>query len=457
MTAPPAALKLSAHLERQGRSISVTVSRATRLSLHVELPATEQLSGGTVFDRLRVTVQSRELTFSRCSLKLSGGALGLLVFLDDIYDCDALFEQHRVSNLLGFLNELPLVLSAREQIKPEFQRYVADLSYDLTVYKKFFDEQDRVLAREPEPVAAAAQQVLLQRAGKEFFRFLDASLDRLGELVSGFRPEEHERHGYYFRQQLWSFILGAAFMQRTNLKPRGYAGDAVMMEMLYDNAFVGHYVFNKLLHKHPLEHPGAQAVRNRRVMVPKLVRQALDATTGPFRLLSVACGPARELEDLFRSESDFERVRVTLLDQDDEALAAAKALIARLSEGRAPIAATWVNDSVRTLLRTRDLAGRLGRFDFIYTMGLFDYLTPPVARALLAKLYELLAPGGRLVAGNYHPKNPSRYYMAYWLDWILYYRTTDEMLALAADLPGAIAEVELDSSGAQLFLKVRRA
>ncbi len=427
------------------------VSRASKLSLNVELePGVRE---GMVFERLTLQLPDREAILSRCRYDA-----GQLVFLDDVYDCDALFRVGRVSNLLGFMNELPLVLAQRERVNPTFRDYVADLLYDLSVYKKFFDEQDRVLARESPQVAAAAQVVLLSRAGGEFFKFLDKKLGELAALVKDFSPEEHERHGYYFRRALWPYIMGAAFMQRTNLKPRGYAGDAVMMDMLYDNKFVGRYAFNKLLHKHPVEHAAAQAVRNRRVLVPKMMRELLATSDRrPFNILSVACGPARELEDFFQSDEDCDRLHLTLLDQDDEALAAARMMVDVMGQRRQrPLNVKWVNDSVRTLLRTRDLAAKVGRFDFIYTMGMFDYLTPPVARALMGKLYDLLQPGGAMVVGNYHASNPSRYYMAYWLDWILYYRTEAEMLELTAPLAGAKTTITFDDSGAQMFLKVER-
>ena len=451
MTAAPPSPWLPGLLERGERRVQCRVSRASKLSLNVELePGVRE---GMIFDRLILQLADREAILSRCRYES-----GQLVFLDDVYDCDALFRVGRVSNLLGFMNELPLVLAQRERINPAFRDYVADLLYDLSVYKKFFDEQDRVLSREAPAVAAAAQVVLLSRAGGEFFKFLDRKLQELGALVKDFSSEDHERHGYYFRRAMWPYIMGAAFMQRTNLKPRGYAGDAVMMDMLYDNKFVGRYAFNKLMHKHPVEHAAAQAVRNRRVLVPQLMREVLASTDRrPFTILSVACGPARELEDFFKTDDDYERLEITLLDQDDEALAAARMMVDMLGQRRQrQLAVKWVNDSVRTLLRTRDLAGRLGRFDFIYTMGMFDYLTPPVARALMAKLYDLLRPGGVMVAGNYHAANASRYYMAYWLDWILYYRTEAEMLELTAPLPGAKSTITFDDSGAQMFLKVER-
>jgi extracellular factor (EF) 3-hydroxypalmitic acid methyl ester biosynthesis protein len=297
--------------------------------------------------------------------------------------------------------------------------------------------------------------VLLRRAGPEFFRFLDGNLEKLGTLVRDFSPEQHERHGYYFRQQLWPFIIGSAFMERTNLKPRGYAGDATMMQMIYDDRYEGAWAFNKLMHRHPVQHPAAEAVRNRRVLIPRLLNAHLAKRTaqGPFRVLSVACGPARELEEIFQGGVDPKQLELTLLDQDDEALAAARGAVERVGQ---PARLSLVNDSVRTLLKDRTAAERWGRFDFIYSMGMFDYLTPPVAKAVLTRLYELLAPGGALVVGNYHVKNPSRFYMAYWLDWVLYYRTEEELLALASTLPGAEVKVGFDDTGCQMFLSVER-
>jgi extracellular factor (EF) 3-hydroxypalmitic acid methyl ester biosynthesis protein len=87
-------------------------------------------------------------------------------------------------------------------------------------------------------------------------------------------------------------------------------------------------------------------------------------------------------------------------------------------------------------------------------MGLFDYLTMPVARAVLARLYDLLEPGGVLLVGNFHPSNPSRVYMEYWGDWKLLYRNEESMLELAQDLPGASASIGFDETRCQMFLRV---
>jgi len=80
-----------------------------------------------------------------------------------------------------------------------------------------------------------------------------------------------------------------------------------------------------------------------------------------------------------------------------------------------------------------------------------------VARAVLARLFDLLRPGGVLVVGNYHARNPSRLYMEYWLDWRLFHRTEATFLELAEDLPASRREITFDTTGCQMFLTLERA
>jgi extracellular factor (EF) 3-hydroxypalmitic acid methyl ester biosynthesis protein len=250
-------------------------------------------------------------------------------------------------------------------------------------------------------------------------------------------------------------------MARTNLKPRGYAGDSEMMTMIYRNEYAGDSMFAKLLNKFPLGEPAAQAVRNRRGIVAKALREfragAGARLSAPFRLLSVACGPAWEVADIVRTADDARNIHLTMFDQDQYALMEVASRVAEIERGLdAPLSVDYLRESVRTLLVTRELEAKWGRYDFIYSMGLFDYLTPPVARAVLNKLYRLLEPGGRMVIGNFRVGSPGRRFMEYWLDWVIYYRSEEEFVGLAAELPGAETRLELDDTGVQMLLHVTK-
>jgi extracellular factor (EF) 3-hydroxypalmitic acid methyl ester biosynthesis protein len=108
------------------------------------------------------------------------------------------------------------------------------------------------------------------------------------------------------------------------------------------------------------------------------------------------------------------------------------------------------------MLTTQEIAEKWGKFHFIYSMGLFDYLTPPAARVVIQKLFQLLAPGGEMIVGNFHVSNPSKNYMEYWLDWVLYYRTEEEFLALLESEPSAKCSVFFENTGSQMFLHVKK-
>jgi extracellular factor (EF) 3-hydroxypalmitic acid methyl ester biosynthesis protein len=149
-------------------------------------------------------------------------------------------------------------------------------------------------------------------------------------------------------------------------------------------------------------------------------------------------------------------LQFTLLDQDPEALAQARVVIEGLEKKLGvSLHATTLCTSVRTMQQGGSPIDD-AVFDFVYSMGLFDYLTDTTATAVLSWLYGRLAPGGELVVGNFHSKNTSRTFMDYWADWTLWYRNEGQLLRLADMLPGAQSRVTFEESGCQIFLHVTK-
>ena len=454
--------------ELGGRAIPLVASAATRLSLAVELEGGVRLADGTILDGVEIDVGGgKAIRLGRCRFAAEGGAerdgAGRLVLLEDVYDCRSLVEDARFMDLRAYFQNVSLVVAQRERIRPEFKEYCANLAYDLSVYKRFFDEQDRIIAEEPPDVAHAARDALLRSEGRRFLAFLDEKILELDRIVDGFTQEEHERHGFYLRRLVWPYLMAGEFLRRSNLKPRGYSGDAEMMLMAYENAYVGTYVFNKLMHKHGVETRAAEAVRSRRRLVPRVLDEVRSRFPGlpphGFHFLSLASGPASELCEIVRAPDDAERYAITLLDQDAFALDLARESVRRLEAERGTrLVVRYLQDSVRTMMRTRDLGKTLGRHHFVYSMGLFDYLTSPVARAVLAKTWDVVLPGGTLLVGNFHARTPTRYHMAYWGDWSLCYRTEDGFLALADGLEAVRSlRIDFDDTGCQMFLRLEKA
>lgn len=445
----------------EGHRHAFEVMGARRTALEIQISA-----GRVPFDRVEVedvtlTLVADPISIGRCRLEAFGeGAQAHLIPIDTPLRCDDLFKKRIFVRLDQGFDQLGLLQRRKDEIKPEIRAYTADLVYDLAVYRQLFDEIDASLANERPESASLIRQGIRENQGRQFLRFFDDRLAQLEKLVAGFSRGEHERHGFYFRRNVWGHILTSPFLARTNIRPRGYAGDSMMMQQIYDNTYQGESLFGELLHKHPIETAAAQAVRNRRKLIVDVVDESYRDRTDPsrpLRVLSVACGPAWEVRDLFSKPEDTGRFHCTLLDQDEEALGEAEQAI-RLVGARlgSPIHVKFLRDSVRTMLMSKDIAAQFGRHDFIYSMGLFDYLTAPVARSVLSRLYELLEPGGRMIIGNFHVENPTRLYMEYWMDWVLLYRHEDDFHALARDLPGATFTTFREETRSQMFLDVRK-
>jgi extracellular factor (EF) 3-hydroxypalmitic acid methyl ester biosynthesis protein len=469
--AAPSVVKGS--LEAGAVSLPITVSQvhAHTLMVHFEDPAARP-RGAMHFDRLRLKYEGQDLDLGPCQYsephrgnrrqgeKAAEEGHGRLLFDRAIYDFRLLLKSGRVTDLQQRLDQLPVILARQSKVKPAFRHLVSELRYDLQVYRSVFDDLERNFAAEPQEARWGLQETAIKNHYADFQRFFDHRLALLEEEVRSESRETHAAHGFFLRKQMWDLISASEFMLRTNLKPRGYSGDSQMMRMIYEDGFRGPTVFTRFMHHHPIGTPAAEAVRNRRQVVAAVLGRAGEEARisgGRARVLSVACGPAWELNDVLVNAEAFDRFRFVLIDQDPEALAEADEVVAGLETRHCCAAEVSLEcDSVRTMLREADPARRWGQYQVVYSMGLFDYLTQPVARAILGKLFQLLAPGGELVVGNFHASHRTRIYMEYWMDWVLCTRTEEELLDLASELAGAQARVEFEASGSQMFLHLRR-
>jgi extracellular factor (EF) 3-hydroxypalmitic acid methyl ester biosynthesis protein len=386
---------------------------------------------------------------------------GRLVFTNEVYDFECLLSKNKILKLQTPFSDLPHILARKDVIRPLFKEYTADLTYDLSVYKKLFDEIDLQYRKEPAEIRESVQKAIIETEGRKFNQYLNDKLLKLEQIVADFSVKQHQRHGYYFRKQLWNFIKCSAFMTRTNLKPRGYAGDSEIMKMVYLNEYQGDSTFEKLMHKFPVDQPGAESVRHRRKIIVQMLRKVeneLSISEQQYlRVLSVACGPAFEVWDILVSQGNFHKYHFTLLDQDRLALDEASKNIQdaeKKLDTRPQV--KYVEASLRLLITDRSFKVNLGKFDFIYSLGLFDYLGPRVAKVVFENLYHLLNLGGRIIIGNFHSSNQNKCFLDYWLDWNLYHRTEKEFLDLIKDVPSAEVSIFFEDTGNQMFLNIKK-
>jgi len=442
------------------KKITVQAAYASRYSVWIEGNGEQY---GPEIENLEISLNDKRIEIGRCRVLpgKSGEDTRRLVAVEKTHDFEKLFFHGKIETLQSGFANLPLIFGYKDSIDPVFRNFVSDLTYDLNVYINVLDQMDADSVNEPPEVRDVIQQSIIQSVGKELTDFMEKQIAQLDRVVSGFSEKEHEHHGFYFRRQLWNILLRAPIMARTNLKPRGYNGDSEMMRMIYLDDYQGDSLFGKIMHKFSVDQRAAQAVRNRRQEVAGMLHRFIEkfplTESERLRVLSVACGPAFEVRDILRAPTDCARMHFSFFDQDQQALLEAAGIVSDIETAlKAEVSADFIRESVRTMLVTRALRERWGQFHFIYSMGLFDYLTAPVAAAVLKKLYQLLMPGGEIAIGNFYVVNPSRYYMEYWHDWKIIYRTEDDFTRLVADLPGSEVSVHYDATRIQMLLHVRK-
>lgn len=215
------------------------------------------------------------------------------------------------------------------------------------------------------------------------------------------------------------------FTKRAFIKPRGYAGDAVMMDYIYGygvEQFEALPAHIRKVFDYCTTTSAPLAVRFRRQLLAETIDAAAARLDRPADVLAVAAGHLREAD--LSCAVRTRRANVTAIDQDEESLR-----VIRDDYGRHSV--KTVAASVR-----RIIAGRvpLEPCDLAYSAGLYDYLPAAAATRLTAIMFDALRPGGRLLVANFLPDIMDLGYMEGIMDWQLIYRDDAEMRCLLGEI-----------------------
>jgi SAM-dependent methyltransferase len=239
------------------------------------------------------------------------------------------------------------------------------------------------------------------------------------------------------------------FTRRAFEKPRGYPGDAPLLDLVYgDEPYAGDISpLGARLHDWATTSPACRSVQERRHILASAIDRIASERTSP-RILSLACGHLREaqrsravraggVESLVALDQDAESLAVVAREQKEFNVEAAHASVRRFIA--APLA--------------------FGTFDLAYSAGLFDYLADRVALAVTRALFQSLRPGGELLIANFAPSLRDIGYMEAIMDWHLIYRDEEQVSRFVATIPREeIAGVSLTRDRCEnvVYLSVRK-
>ena len=368
-----------------------------------------------------------------------------------------------------FLEEIGRFISDwrnTNNIVEPFKLLISDLKsflYDLRSWSK---QIEAAIPSEPpeekDTITSSLVNELIELIGpilKEYF----VELEKLAakEIPS----EQATLHKAFTRRELHPLILCSPFIHRTYTKPLGYAGDYEMINQVLSDPRKGNLLFAKLINQFTLSTPPAEAHRNRVTILTQLLESEGKRTrvnNRPFRVLNVACGPAKEVRNFITSSPDAERCEITLLDFSPEALSFCKKEIVNLKQMTGSrIKEIFVENSIDNLLResvklTKNDGNQqqIAKYDFVYCAGLFDYLTDTVCQRLISLFYSWTLPDGLVAVTNIHPQNNAKHFMEYLLEWHVIYRDETHLEQLA--LVDGETAILGDETGVNIFLTIRK-
>ncbi len=451
-----------------GLALRGSVSRIQRHAVAFELyspPAVPRLSEALA--DFKIVLHTREVYSGRAVVSdiLDAGprvvckaTLELLDWID--LDLLVVFREGQAQDeIRAFLN----AWQKNYRILDEFKIVIADMQTFFQDLQLLLDRTELRFQAQSARFREEAEAKIASPLARAILPLIGFLFERFEEIAKGISPDEQFPHMDYMRRHLHPLVLSAPFANRTFSKPRGYAGDYEMVNMIERNQFEGQSLFAKILHKWFVQQPPAEAHRNRIQYLADCIETEVARVTRvfkrPARILSFACGPAAEVRrfagrSLLANDAEF-----TLEDFDDEALAwCQRVLLQFFHQHRVETAAVFRRKSVYQLLKESQTPSPAQKsFDLVYCAGLFDYVPQTTCQQMMDIFYDLVAPGGLLLATNVNATNPLRYGMEHLLDWHLIYRNEAEFREVAPEK--ALDEnvrVFADETGVNLFLEIRK-
>jgi extracellular factor (EF) 3-hydroxypalmitic acid methyl ester biosynthesis protein len=282
----------------------------------------------------------------------------------------------------------------------------------------------------------APEQVFLESVYEKFTRGqIEAGMNELLPALKAKRQASNRREWAKLvetclRHPLCELLHQDPFTQRAFSKPRGYAGDAVLMDFVYGREEgwpppEGTSALGRAIFEYTTRSAACEGVRARRGFIADLLDRHIQQAHRPH-VLAVAAGHLREAH-LCATVKRRKIGRYVAVDWDADSLKEIERCYGRFGvETRAA--------SIRQLLTQKI---DLGRFDVVYSTGLFDYLQQPTAQRLAWVMFQMLRPGGQLVVANFLPGISDLGYMESYMDWRLVYRSRLEMVGVSAEIPQA--------------------
>jgi SAM-dependent methyltransferase len=233
------------------------------------------------------------------------------------------------------------------------------------------------------------------------------------------------------------YFLEDPFTRWSSEKPRGYSGDAQLLDFIYGHPSVADKIneaspLGKALYDYTKDASSSVAVRERRDLLTQHVDQIASSRGSEAEVLTIAAGHLREANrSVALKEGRLKRW--VALDQDPLS-------VGSISRDFAGTCIEAVDGSVRGILGGRH---DFGKFDFVYAAGLYDYLNDKVSMKLTQRCLDMLKPNGVFLFANFATDIKVDGYMETFMNWALLLRSEEDMLRI---IKGSVGDMPVEAT-----------
>jgi len=280
-------------------------------------------------------------------------------------------------------------------------------------------------------------------------------LRALAGLLGDASPAERPHLVELARRELMELAGRSRLVERMHTRPAGQPAGYRGFNHIYRNVPEGDDALGLLTDAWLLTRPFAEAVRERRtIATERVTREVLDRARPDriVRILSLGCGPARSLADLLEEPGMAEKVSITCVDDDQEALVHANNLL----KGRAPRGDFTFRQSNPTDL-TPDAAG-FGGYDLVASLYTADNADSAALGRILFVADRWMHAYGVLELVGFGDAVPDWLLLDALLDWRPQRHTQRELQDVVTRSPFRQGNVEVapSPSGLNLFLRATK-
>jgi len=233
-----------------------------------------------------------------------------------------------------------------------------------------------------------------------------------------------------FRNSIRKYIFKSPLCKYGYIKPKGYPGDYKIIEAIYNTKPLASkntigYLFDQFL----LQDEYVQSIRDRKDKMKILLKNYISKNkSDKVKILNIACGSCREIRELLNEGFYTNKIiEFVLIDQDKECLNYSKKFLKGFPSN---YKFHFLQSNVYSFFRNDTFEKKFGKFDFIYSIGLADYLSDMVLGDMILKGFGRLTKDGRFIIAHKNLKEFESIPSDWVCDWIFIPRNRDDVNTL---------------------------